>query len=425
MTRVRHAVATRIRRRRWPVVVTMIVLSTGMAYGLLWGPLVRHVNSWIFSGDIWSTYRSAHFIAWGAMGSVYAAGTGLVTFPGLLFLLAPLAALTGHLGMTESFPYFVPHPTAWLLLGPYEMLIGCVALFALDALAEALGVSVGRRVMLCVAQGVLVWPTLVFWGHPEDALALGFAVYALTSALDGRWQRAGWLFGAAAATQPLVLLVFPVALALAGRGRMAGLVVRAVTPAALLLALPLAAQFGATTHALVDQPNFPRIDHFTPWTFLAPTLGGKGVNVAVAAGPGRIVAVLGACAIGWWARRWKDRPDLLVWAVALALSLRCLTESVMVAYYVWPTLAVSVVVLSTRRWRNFALGAVGALGVTVCSQTRLGEWPWWLLVNGGIVVALVLGIPLRWSRPRLRLPIDPHTRRAREDPQGALVGVAR
>ena len=43
----------------------------------------------------------------------------------------------------------------------------------------------------------------MIWGHPEDAVAVGFALYALVFALDGRWTGAGWLFGAALATQPL------------------------------------------------------------------------------------------------------------------------------------------------------------------------------------------------------------------------------
>ena len=259
---------------------------------------MRHISGWIFSGDIFGAYRSAHYIAWGDFGSVYAAATGIVTFPGILLLFAPVAALTGHLGMTESFPYYVAHPTAWLVLGPYEMVLGCIALFACDALAQRLGASSGRRALMCVAQGVVLWPVLVFWGHPEDPLAVALAVYALLLAFDDRWTGAGWLLGAAVATQPLVLLMIPVVMALAGRARIRGLLVRTFAPAALLLVTPLIAEFHTTWHVLVDQPNYPRVDHTTPWTFLAPHLGGTGASYAVAGGPGRIVGVLAACAIG-------------------------------------------------------------------------------------------------------------------------------
>jgi hypothetical protein len=363
----------------------------------------------MFSGDVWGAYRSAHYIAWGSLGGVYAAGTGIVTFPGILLLFAPLAALTGHFGMTESFPFYLPHPTAWLVLGPYEIVIGCTALYACDALAQRLGVGARRRIALCLVQGVALWPVLVAWGHPEDPLAVALAVYALVLAFDDRWTGAGWLFGAAVATQPLVLLMLPVLIARAGLPRTRGLVGRALLPGALLIATPLIAQFRTTAHALVDQPNFPGINHATPWTFLAPHLGGRGVDAAVAGGPGRIAAVLAACMLGLWARRWRERPDLIVWAAALALAMRCFTESVMDAYYVWPPLALALVVAARRPNRFLLLASASAVAVTVCSESRLGAWPWWVLVTGGIAVALLSSVPSRPSRPSGEVPIHLNT----------------
>ena len=424
----RAGAGRRVRLRTWPTIVTGLVVATGMAYSLLWGPVVRHVNGWLFSGDIWGTYRSAHYIAWGALGSVYAAGTGIVTFPGILLLLAPVAALTGHLGLTESFPYYVPHSSAWLVLGPYEMVLGSVALFAGDALAERLGVTPRRRAALCIAEGVALWPTLVMWGHPEDALAVALAVYALTFALDERWTGGGWLLGAATATQPLVLLLLPVLMASAGKANLRALMVRTTVPGALLLATPLVAQFHTTWHSIVDQPNFPRINHATPWTFLAPHLGGTGKDVAVAGGPGRIVAVLAACAIGFWARRVRHRPDLLVWAAALALAMRCFTESVMDAYYVWPPLALALVAAARRPGRPFVLTTTATLWVTVCSEFRFGQWPWWILVTGGIAAALLAGFPYtRRSRqtPEVPIPLCTAEIDAGRDYSHALVLTAR
>ncbi|HTZ08949.1 MAG TPA: hypothetical protein VMB72_07745, partial [Acidimicrobiales bacterium] len=390
----RH-LAHHLRRRGWPLVVTTVVVASGMAYSLLWGIVVRHHDYWVYPGDIWGAYRSAHYIGWGALGSVYAAGTGLVTFPGILVLFTPCAILTGHLGMTESFPYYVPHPTSWLVLGPYEMLLGCSVLFACDALAERLGVGRGRRALLCIAEGVAVWPLLAMWGHPEDAVATALAAYALVLACDNRWTGVGWLFGAAVVTQPLVLLALPVLLAWGGRERILGLVMRAALPSVGLLAVPLAAEFHVTVHALVDQPNFPGIDHVTPWTALAPRLGGHGRGTVVAAGPGRLVALVAASALGWGVRRWRHRPALLVWATAVAMSLRCLTESVMVAFYVWPALALALVISAHRGGMRLVLAVLVAAGVTVCAQTRLGEWPWWLMVNGGLLATIAVAL---WPR---------------------------
>jgi len=305
--------------------------------------------------------------------------------------------------------------------------IGCSALFALDALATRLDISSGRRLMLCLAEGVVLWPTLVLWGHPEDALALALAMYGLVLAFDGRWTGAGWLFGAAVATQPLVILMLPVLLAMAGRQRALALLVRSVLPAAALLVTPLVGQFHATTQVLLNQPNFPNIDHTTPWTSLAPRLGGTGKEFAVAAGPGRVVALLLACLLGWRARRWRHRPDLLVWGAATALALRCLTESVMDAYYVWPTLALGLVLAArTTRWGQ-ARVFVAALVVTVCAETYAGEWLWWSVVTGGILLVLVTAFPGKASRVSAEVPIDLET--ARTEPVHAnsrvLAGATR
>ncbi len=393
---------SRLRRRSWPLAVTALSLATGMLYCFLWAPVVRHTHVWVVPWDIWGAFRSAQFIGWGDLGNVYGAGTGLVTFPGILLLFLPVAFIAGAFGMTESFPFNLPHPTAWLALGPYEILISCSALFACDALAERLGVARGRRRLLCVAEAVVLWNISVIWGHPEDAVAVALAIYALVLALDGRWIGVGWLFGAAVATQPVVVLMLPVLLALAGRSRVLPLLVRASLPSVLLLATPLAAEFHATVRALVDQPNFPNIDHRTPWTSFAPRLGGSGEGLTVAAGPGRVVAVALACVTGWKARRWRDRPEMIVLAAAFTLGLRCFTESVMVSFYVWPVLAVGlVVVMRGSSWR-WAIAIAAAVGVTVCADSHLGEWAWWGIVNGGIVGLLMTGIPSRRRRP---LPI--------------------
>jgi hypothetical protein len=164
------------------------------------------------------------------------------------------------------------------------------------------------------------------------------------------------------------------------------------------------------------------VDHRTPWTTLAPVLGGHGRGLEVAAGPGRIVAFVLAGAVGWWSRRWRDRPELIVLAVAFALALRCLTESVMVSFYVWPVLAVGLVAVTLGTSWRWATAVGVALAVTVCSDSRLGPWAWWGLVTGGIVLLLVLGIP---SRRRQSVPITPSAADVApvHDHPPALVGI--
>ena len=122
---IRHGLTSSLRRRAWPIAVTALSLATGMAYCFLWSPVVRHSQAWVVPWDIWGAFRSAQFIGWGDFGNVYGAGTGLVTFPGILILFLPVAIIAGAFGMTESFPFNLAHPTAWLVLGPYEILLSC------------------------------------------------------------------------------------------------------------------------------------------------------------------------------------------------------------------------------------------------------------------------------------------------------------
>ncbi len=407
-----------------PILVSVVFVALGLLYCFRWGPVVRHKpDLWITPGDIWTTYRASAAAAHGHFSAVY--GPGFLAFPGILAAFAPLGALINsftttaiqvtqnglptagvHYLLLPGTPYFLAdvarsgsklydiHREASVVLLPVMLLLSCVALFALDALAERLGVGRQRRAVLCVVQGVLLWPVTVFAGHPEDAVALALAVYALIFAFDRRFTGAGWLFGAAVAVQPLVIVLFPLLLALGGRSRALGLVVKGALPAVVLTIPPLAAGAHDTLHALVDQPTFPNVgdNHRTPWLFLAPKLGGSGQNAKVGGGPTRIIALALAAALGWWALRWRDRPEMIVWAAALALALRTYTESVMTPYYVWPALAVGVIVAARANLVRFAAGATIAVLATIVGQWQLSEFTWWAVQVVGVTALLAVAV---------------------------------
>lgn len=383
-------------RWRWPFVATAVSIGAAMAWSLLvpWHETLAHgsLTAWRVPGDIWATLRSAHVIAWGDLGGVYGAGTGLIAFPGAALLLVPVALVDSALGLTESFPFTLPHPTAWFVLGPYEVALSCLVLFALDALAARLRVPARRRVLLVWLEAAVLFPVSAIWGHPEDAVAVALLLWALERAADDRWTAAGWLVGAAVAVQPLVLLGLPVLVGAGGRRQLATLLVRAALPAVAVVAVPLAAAPHATWHALVAQPNFPNIDHPTPWTALAPRLGGHGRSLAVAAGPGRLVALALALAGAPMAWRWRDRLDRLSALLAGALALRVLTESVLVPYYLWPPLAVALVAAAAARsWRLLVVAATGALAGSVLAEVSVPWLLWWTAavaaVTGAVAVA--------------------------------------
>ena len=139
-------------------------------------------------------------------------------FPGILVVLAPIHALTNALGMSvDVYPgrglAYPRHSCFW----SYDIVLSAFALFACDALAERIGVVWSRRAVLALAEGVVLFNISVFWGHPDDAIAVGLAIYSLIAAFDGRFPRAGWLFGAAVAFQPLVIVALPILLALGGK----------------------------------------------------------------------------------------------------------------------------------------------------------------------------------------------------------------
>ncbi len=385
--------------RATPIAVTVLGVVLGTAYTLFWGPVVRHTSVWITPSDFWATYRAAHYVGWGDLGGIYSAHAGVVTFPGIVVALAPCAMLTGALGLLESYPIVVPHPTAWLICGPLEMALGSIALFGADAIGERLGVSRGRRAVVTAFVGVGLFNTDVLWGHPEDAIAIGLACYGLVAVIDRRTVTAGWILGAAVAFQPLVLLLVPLVIATVGLRKSWSLICRCVIPSTALVVAPLFANYGDTVRALVDQPNYPNLDHRTPWTSLAPTLGGSGRVLLVAAGPIRLLSVAGACVLAIVLKRKVSDPYVLIWGCSVALLLRCATESVMVAYYVWPATVLASVLLISRKWVRTLIGLGLGLFLVVFPDLRLGEWPWWTGTIGALALLVALAAPPLKSAP--------------------------
>jgi hypothetical protein len=381
---------------------------SGMAYSLWWGPLVGLYGGryWLTSGDVWLDYRTAHYIGWGTFGTIYGSGTGLLTFPGYILLLAPVAMLTGALHLSETYPFVLQHPTAWLVVGPYVMALGSFSLFAFDRLAEALGIPARRRIALCVAEAVLQWPVAVVWGHPDDLIAVGLACYAYVSIMDGKWTAAGWTFGVAVAFQPLVLLILPLLLAKADRSSFVGMVVRSAAPSVLLLAVPLGYDFH-DTYRIVQQPWYGRVQFPTPWTSMAP----RAANGEVLSGPSHLLAVVAGAGLGmaaWW-RRW---PSLrLLSAMTIALALRPVLEPAIAPYYLWPTFALSLVLVAAHA-KRFAVVASVVVAMFLALQNHLG--PWWVWYSAAVVglgVAIAAGgrVSRRWE----------HSPAPRADPRAA------
>jgi hypothetical protein len=405
------APAPRPLRRLFPLLATAALIVIGMTSTTLIGPHLLGKTGWSLPDDLWGTLVAAQRLARLDLAGLYTQPTGLVTFPGAAVILVPAVAIADAAGLSLQHPGpHNAHPAVWLVAGPYMIAISSVALFAADALAERLRVSRPKRAFLAVASAVALWNVSAEWGHPEDAVAVGLALYAILALSDAKPARSAWLTGAAVAVQPLVLLALPVMLAVVQPRRLAGFLARAAAPAAVLLGAAAAANWSATYQAVTRQPNWPTVDHPTPWTPLAPHMAGG----AVAGGPGRALAILAACGCALIAghrlgaardaARWS-RATLseLLWWAAVALALRSVFEPVMVAYYLWPGLAVALIA-AARNWQRLISASVFATAVTFGSQSPWrSPWGWWGCMIAGLALTLFFArVPPRPPAGRAR-----------------------
>ena len=374
-----------VRRRAVPVVVSVAVVVTGLLYAFLWDPVVHHGQAWLEPSDAWGVYRAAHYVTWGYLGGVYNQETGMVTFPGIAVLLSPLVALGDVLRLTSSIGgLVVARPTATVLLAPVELVLATTVVFAADALAEELEVGRSARVGLCIAVGVLAWPTAAVWGHAEDALAMAFALWAMRSVLRAQWVAAGWLFGMGIVFQPLVAMAIPVFLAASPRGGRILFAARCSVVSAFLVGVAYLGNGAGTWRALVVQPTPPHFNHATPWISWAPHVRLAGSSTAVgvglthgagtggfvpvtaalrpllqvSAGPGRTVYLVLAVLAGLYVWRRPPDPVRLLWLAGVVLAARCAFEAVMTPYYLAPPLFL-LLVLASAAGRSPVPGRIG------------------------------------------------------------------
>lgn len=415
-------------RHAWPLTASFAILITAMASSLWWYPLMHHGSGWVVPSDIWNTYRAAQYVGWGFEGEIYKSQTFFDSFPGIAVLLAPIAKFAGAFHLSANFRFGVTRPTTWLILGPANAILGSVLLFPLDSLARRLQIPYGRRTFLVWLEAGLIFATAVMWGHPEYTLALAFAIYGLMATFDGKWVRVGIFMGIALLFQPLTALIMPLIILYLPARRWVSTASIVALPSTLLLIPPLVKEWRATTFTLLRQPNFPSVDHPTPWLSLAPVLQRSHVGIdrvlkvvtkpngtssleyvkvhirlvaVVSAGPGRLVALLLACAIGVYVAKTKPSLPMIVWWVAVCLSLRCVFECVMNPYYLLPAGAVILLLGATLSISRFIACTVTVAACTVVSYQFVEPWAYYASVIGLLVVALASARPREHSSPQL------------------------
>jgi len=131
------AVSRALRRRAIPLAGAVVLLGVFMGASLWVEPHLHHSSGWLYYADIWNYFQIAHLTDIGLYQLIY--GQTLTTTPGIIVVLAPVWAITHAAGLSAVFIINMPHPTAWLVLGPYEVLLSAPALFAADAVALHMG----------------------------------------------------------------------------------------------------------------------------------------------------------------------------------------------------------------------------------------------------------------------------------------------
>jgi hypothetical protein len=373
--------------RAVPLVVTGLLAVAGAAYWFYWLVAARH--GWQSYSDLWNSAGLALDIGHGHFASVYTPSSYLDSPPGLEFLLAPvMLALHGAgLGTTAAES---STKVSGLLLAAVATALACTVLFALDAVARQWEYSDGRRLALAVVAGLGVVSAAVFWGHPEDCIALAFVLWAAL-AVERRGaaglRHAGWLLGVAVAFQPLALLAVAPIVARARWRDVLSVAWRLVVPSVLVLLPELLATPARALHAVVDQPFFPPKESATPFSHLARSLG----HGMYSGGTLRLVATLVAVVVGWVVCRRRHDLPFVLFVMAIAFTLRVVFESELLGFYFFPVIAVCLLLSLRSGWARFNVGAaVSLLNLALGNRREHTIALWWPAMMATVLVLLVL-----------------------------------
>jgi hypothetical protein len=287
-------------------------------------------------------------------------------------------------------------PEAFLIIGPFCLLTSGVGLFGLDALARRLGVMSTRRTALLLVEAVVLWPATAIWGHPEDTIAVGLVAFALVAVFDERWTLAGWMLGAAIAMQLLAVLVVPLFIGAVGLKKSGPLLARAAVLPGFFAVAVLVPDYHHAIRVLLRQPTFPLVDHATPWVAFSPRLAPQ----VVAAGPPRLLAVAVALVAGVFAARYKNDHLFLVYLAVVVFAARCLFESVMVPYYVMPSVAMALVVAARRSWPRAMFASLAAVALTIMTHYHLDRWSYYaeMVTLFAVMIAAITSAPLATAK---------------------------
>ena len=298
-----------------------------------------------------------------------------VAYGGSMVVRAPFGALAGALGFESA-------PAVFRITA-----IPCV--LALAALAVVLAERVRGRSWLLVlglgAAGPLAWQA-VWFGHPEELLAIALAVGAVLAALGDRALLAGALLGLAVASkQWAVLAVLPTLLAASGH-HIRLLAAAAAAGGAALAPIVLAdlGHFAAAQESLGSSAQWFRPRQLwwplgaEPPAGLDHPLGAAVTPAWLAPYPKPLIVALSVPLAALWLRRRGPREDALL-LLALLLLVRCLLDPWNVIYYHLPLVVALLAweVVARRRLPVVTLLTTGAVWLSFETyDVAYGYGPW-------------------------------------------------
>jgi len=399
-----HRVSAWLDARSAPVVATVLLAIAGLGYALLWATLAH--RGWHSYSDLWNSAGLALSVGHGHWSAVYAPPSQLDAPPGFEVLLAPVMVAGHALGLATTSAEGTSYKAFGLILAPVATVMAASVLFALDAVARRWGYSEARRLALSLVAGLGVVSAAVFWGHPEDCIALALVVWAALAVdhdpMGGR-LRAGWLLGLAIACQPLAVLAVAPVVARFGWRELRGVAWRLALPTAVVILPELIVARARTLHAVVDQPYFPPGESSTPFGHFARSLG----HGMYSGGTLRLAATLAAVALGYVMCRRRHDLQTVLFVMALAFTLRVLLESELLGFYFYPVVALCLLLtLRSRSWSPFVACAVASVLCLALGNRRAHDIVlWWPAIMATTLVMIGLaGAACRRNHPAVERP---------------------
>ncbi len=389
---------------RAAIVLGLATIALGMAYTILIMPAITHTRGWWVVGEVWPPLLGARFVANGALGYLYSADPFFVAGPIGAMALVPVVIVGDTLHLTDNYRYLVPHPTMWLVYGPYALGFGMALLYAARALAHQVWVEEGLaargiapRYLWTQATmvGLVLMPAAVVYGHFEDVLALALVLLGIRSMFSGRFGAAAMWFGLAIGTKQWALLGLPILVAATPATTRLRTLARSLVIPAALMAFTLSVDWSHASVGLFRPRAFPQLGHAALWVSRS---GGEIVGP-----PERWGAILTAIGLAYWLRDRRE-PRLLLAGFALAFLSRVLFEPVVFAYYLVPALAL--MFLHERgAGRTGLRTTVGGGAIMLFFLLHPNPWLWWAVTAAGI--GWVASPAARDVLGRGELPVEP------------------